>query len=274
MILKLNLWHFPTRALNHSSTKRTTLDKNRSKSQPRTFAAGSIIMGVAGHLFLCVEQPIPDTEAESDSTAAAESLVHFQTPVTDWLIVSGNLSHSRDHHGCSDALPDVFFCQNHLKHLESDRVRKKKIHSHNLSKNFAISLSHTHTYIDIPVGTSDPRALISTFMRPERHMPLISTYCCLIYLSQGLTLHLLLCKKKLQKKNPEPLSPLRPDAATPLHDGFLSPLWKHFDRDLARVSPPLLIPPPLKASLHGSGSRPPPIHPTLPVWVVYGHVRG
>lgn len=41
------------------------------------------------------------------------------------------------------------------------------------------------------IGPSDPKTLISTSMQLKLHMHLISTYCCLIYLSEWLTLHLL-----------------------------------------------------------------------------------
>lgn len=41
------------------------------------------------------------------------------------------------------------------------------------------------------IDPSDPKTLISTSMQLKLHMHLISTYCCLIYLSEWLTLHLL-----------------------------------------------------------------------------------
>lgn len=37
----------------------------------------------------------------------------------------------------------------------------------------------------------EPHTPVSTFMRSGLHMLLISTHCCLVYLSEGLTPHLL-----------------------------------------------------------------------------------
>lgn len=113
---------------------------------------------------------------------------------------------SRQH--VNETLPDVFPDNSNWSPQTWFEPSKKKkrpslvskifqlVDSQSLSFFFYLSVSHiqpqhTCTHTHSPGGSSNPTPPVSTFMRSGLHMPLISTYCCLIYLSEGLTLHLL-----------------------------------------------------------------------------------
>lgn len=124
-----------------------------------------------------------------------------------------------------------------------------------------IQPQHTLTQAHSEPGvSSNPTAPISTFKRSGLHMPLISTYRCLIYLSDGLTLHLLSQTNALFNRQMDHgpstflLQSLQMTAS--------SPLRKQSDNATGHVSSP-------------SVTKHLPQQPRGRwVWVVYNQVRG
>lgn len=95
-----------------------------------------------------------------------------------------------------------FFWQLELKHLEHNLIHLKHGCLYTLQRGqksfsllFCLSFFFSCVLLLLTckhrIGPSDPKTLISTSMQLKLHMHLISTYCCLIYLSEWLTLHLL-----------------------------------------------------------------------------------
>lgn len=121
----------------------------------------------------------------------------------------------------------------------------------------SLSVCHTQTHTETytyahsqPSRSIKPYTPISTFMRYGLHMPLISTYCCLIYLSQGLTLHLLFVN---QPSLPWPDGPM-PLQVSSRYTQYKWQLPLLYGNSLTTVWPMFPYPPSLKAWLYSSGS--------------------